>query len=169
MRKVLAVIMVLALATLVWAGSVFALPTIETARDNAQTHSERQSVDTSHKAALSTDIRRLRAEFLTGLGAVEDSTLTTQARQQVRNTEWLVDSLREHGEGYRSRRTTLHTGLGTADKALVTVEEYSLSRAEEAVAEGMEWTQPWQARGGRIGVYATWHEDKIYCVSIISR
>ena len=104
--------MVVALATLVWAGSVFALPTIETARDNAQTHSERQSVDTSHKAVLSTDIRRLRAEFLTGLGAVEDSTLTTQARQQVRNTEWLVDSLREHGEGYRSRRTTLHTDLG---------------------------------------------------------
>lgn len=161
--------MVVALATLVWAGSVFALPTIETARNNAQTHNERPSVDTSHNAALSSGIRRLRTEFLIGLGAHEESMLTSQAMQQVRNTEWLVDSLREHGEGYRSRRTTLHTGLGTADKALVTVEEYSLSRAEEAIAEGMEWTQPWQARGGRIGVYATWHEDKIYCVSIISR
>lgn len=161
--------MVVALATLVWAGSVFALPTIETARNNSQTHNERPSVDTSHNAALSSGIRRLRTEFLIGLGAHEESMLTSQAMQQVRNTEWLVDSLREHGEGYRSRRTTLHTGLGTADKALVTVEEYSLSRAEEAIAEGMEWTQPWQARGGRVGVYATWHEDKIYCVSIISR
>lgn len=161
--------MVVALAALVWAGSVFALPTIETARTNSQLHDERRSVDTSHNAAVADDIRRLRTEFLTGLGADEDSTLTSQARQQVRNHEWLVDSLREHGEGYRSRRTTLHTGLGTADKALVTVEEYSLSRAEEAISEGMEWTQPWQARGGRIGVYATWHEDKIYCVSIISR
>lgn len=172
MRKIAAVVTILllvaSLGTLGWAGYVFGIPTYDAARTNAHRNSERTSKDTSQLAILAAQIRALRTDFLTEAGGVENSMLTQQAQQRARNHDWLVDSLTEHGDGYRSRRTLLHTGLGTADKALVTVEEYTLERAETAVRDGMVWITPQQARGGVIGVYATWFGDKIYCVSIIA-
>lgn len=172
MRKIAAVVTILllvaSLGTLGWAGYVFGIPTYDAARNNAHRNSERTSKDTSQLAILAAQIRTLRTDFLTEAGGVENSMLTQQAQQRARNHDWLVDSLTEHGDGYRSRRTQLHTGLGTADKALVTVEEYTLERAETAVHEGMTWITPSQVKGGNIGVYATWFDDKIYCVSVIA-
>lgn len=168
-RKILlGTLLLLSLSAFGWVGYVFVIPSVETAVANAQRHSERESKDSAHNATVASQVRALRTKFLLDAGGRTTDLLTQQAQQRTDDIDWLRDSLKEHGDGYRSRRAELTAWTGKS-KALVTVEEYSAKRAQQAVDEGtMGWIKPWQAQGAQIGVYATWHDDKLYCVSIIA-